>query len=328
MRLPHKINELRQEPKVLRERITVLAWGIAALSFVALAASAVQMPGKFASQQALYSQITLPLPAPGPVATTASIGSQTAQNAFQVYGNVRGNESQQNLQNSKELHAVREEIISLRRSVLRLTEQNRRLSGHVKALDEAAAHKTSEAEIPTASAITVIKPRQKPATPIETLPAPELLQASTPITTASPLPEIKLSEVGTLAAIALPKASNPETVASIPERASALDLPEFQKTPAAGKLRQSGTRRILRTSFAIELGNFEDANSLESKWQRLREDNPLLLGKLKKRVSAAKVDGATKYTLTAGPFYNAADTAVVCARLAREKVNCLPTIFQ
>ncbi|WP_208995572.1 SPOR domain-containing protein [Pseudovibrio sp. Alg231-02] len=313
---------------MLRERITVLAWGIAALSFVALAASAVQMPGKFASQQALYSQITLPLPAPGPVTTTASIGSQTAQNAFQVYENTRGNESQQNLQNSKELHAVREEIISLRRSVLRLTEQNRRLSSHVKALDEAAAHKTSEAEIPAASVKTSVKPKQKPATPIETLPAPELLQASAPIITASPLPEIKLSEVGTLAAIALPKASNPETVASIPEKASALDLPEFQKTPAAGKLRQSGTRRILRTSFAIELGNFEDANSLESKWQRLREDNPLLLGNLKKRVSAAKVDDSTKYTLTAGPFYNAADTAVVCARLAREKVNCLPTIFQ
>lgn len=328
MRLPHKINELRQKPEVLRERITVLAWGIAALSCVALAASAVQMPGKLASQQALYTQVTLPLPAPGPVTTTASIGSQTAQNAFQVYSDAPRNESRQGLQNSKELRIVREEIISLRRSVLRLTEQNRRLSSHVNALDEATAQETSKAETISAPAKISVKPKQEPTTPIETLPAPELLQISAPIATVSPLPDIKLSEVGTLATIALPTTTDPETVASIPENAVLLDMPEFQKTPAAGKLRQSGSRRILRTSFAIELGNFEDTNLLESKWLKLKDNNPLLLGDLKTRISAAKVDGATKFTLTAGPFYNAADTAVVCARLAREKVNCLPTIFQ
>ncbi|WP_208982105.1 hypothetical protein [Pseudovibrio sp. JE062] len=326
MRLPHKINELRQDPKVLRERVTVLAWGIAALSFVALAASAVQMPGKFAAQTPHFAQAIIPLPAPGPVTTTASISGQTAQNAFQIYGGASEKaESQQELQNTKELRAVREEIVSLRRSMLRLTEQNRRLSSKLKALDEAESQAQTEAKAAPKPAVTVVKPKQKPITPIETLPAPELSAAKPQPQAPGPLPEMKLSELTEITETTLPNASVPETVASIPAKA---ELPEFHKTPAAGKLSQSGRRKIVRTSFAVDLGSFDDTNALNSQWQKLKDNNPLLLGDLKKRVSTAEVDGTTQFTLTAGPFFNAADTAVVCARLVREKVNCSPTIFQ
>lgn len=136
-----------------------------------------------------------------------------------------------------------------------------------------------------------------------------------------------LTEIVAVPTVTPPKQAAPEPVIPVPIKTIAPELPKFHKTPAAGKLRQSGAQKIIRTSFAIELGNFEDATTVESQWRELMETKPLLLGDLTKRVSATNTNGETQYTLTAGPFYNAADTALVCARLAREKVNCSPTTF-
>ena len=311
---------------MLQERVTVLAWGIAALSLAALATSAVQMPGKFAHQTPKYSQTALPLP--GPVATTGSTGRQEPQTAIQMYTGTEKVESKTYSQNSLELSAIREEIVSLRRSLLRLTEQNRRLSHKLKTLEEATKHAQAEPKADPLALMKAAETAPKPITAIETLPAPELSQKHEPTDTAGPLPEMILAEVVAVPNVTPTKEATPEPVVAEPVKTISPALLKFHKTPAAGKLHQSGARRIIRTSFAIDLGNFADATSVESQWRELMETKPLLLGDLTKRVSATSANGATQYTLTAGPFYNAADTALVCARLAREKVNCSPTTFQ
>ncbi|GHB35272.1 hypothetical protein GCM10007094_25980 [Pseudovibrio japonicus] len=327
MLLPHKINELREKPKVLQERVTVLAWGIAALSFAALAASAIQMPGKFAHQAPTYEPAALPLPLPGPVTTTASTGRTEPLTAVQMYDSTRKVESESDLQNSRELHAIREEIISLRRSLLRITEQNRRLSHQLKTLEEATKHARAEPKPNLLPPRKAANTGQDHVAPVETLPAPELLQKQQPSDTAGPIPEMILSKVVAVPNATPTKEAAPEPVVAEPLKTILPALPKFHKTPAAGKLHQSGAGKITRTSFAVDLGNFDNATSVESQWRELTESKPLLLGDLTKRVSATSTNGATQYTLTAGPFYNAADTALVCARLAREKVNCAPTTF-
>ncbi len=327
LRLPHKIKELQQKPKVLQERVTVLAWGVAALSFVALATSAVQMPGKFTHEAPTHTQVALHLPTPGPVATTASTGGQKPMASIQMYSNAGQVESKNNPQTSEELRAIREEIISLRRSLLRLTEQNRRLSHKLQTLDTATMHAQAEPKPNPIPPQKTENTQQKTVTPIETFPASELSQKHKPTNTAGPLPEMILSEIVAVPTVTPPKEPAPELVIQLHTKTITPELPKFHKTPAAGKLRQSGAQKIMRTSFAIELGNFEDATTVENQWRELMETKPLLLGDLTKRVSATNTNGATQYTLTAGPFYNAADTALVCARLAREKVNCSPTTF-
>lgn len=334
LRLPHKIKELKQKPKALRERLAVFAWAISALSFVALAASAVQMPGKFAPQPSYLPQSAQLLPSLGPVTTTASITPQNPQGAFQIYPKTsNASESKSGQQTKQDLRALRKEIVSLRRTMLRLTEQNRRMSDK---MDSLAAPPTpvSANEKPVskpAVARVSVKPLQKPVTPIETLPAPEV--ANLPKLEA-PLPDVSLAELSKMQpqddtkAVLPPSGKTPQTVASIPQSTAPVELPAFDRTPAAGTLSQYGSGRILRTSFAIGLGAYGSVDELENSWETLQQQNPSLLANLSRQISSLSEEGEELYQLTAGPFYNAADTAVVCARLAREKVNCSPTVFQ
>ncbi|WP_208990838.1 SPOR domain-containing protein [Pseudovibrio sp. Tun.PSC04-5.I4] len=334
MRLPHKIKELRQEPKALRERVAVFAWAISALSFVALAASAMQMPSNFAAQPSYLPQSTQLLPTFGPVTTTASITSQNTQGAFQIYPGTSGAaESKSGQQTKQELQVLRKEVVSLRRTMLRLTEQNRRLSDKMDGFEVTPTPvSTNEKPVSKPAVERVnVKPFQKTVTPIETLPAPEV--ANLPKLEA-PLPDVSLAELSKMQrqddakATLLPNGKTPQTVASIPQSPASVVLPDFDRTPAAGKLSQSGSGRILRTSFAVDLGEYGSVNELENNWKTLQQKNPSLLGELSRQISSLSEEGDELYQLTAGPFYNAADTAVVCARLAREKVNCSPTVFQ
>ncbi len=330
MKLPFKISELRQDHKILREHITVFAWGLGALSFVVLATAAIQMPGKFApatQESQRFSANTITLPSPGPVTTTASVNREAFHNALQVYSKINAQSGNApKTEDNHTLHSIREEIISLRRSMLRLTEQNRRLSSKLKELTVLQTTQNAEikenvtAVFPNAK---IQEPASNPSKNFTTSKITQKVKAS-----EGPLPKMELSKSGLLKMVVLPSSVSPKNTGSVPISAKPFAMPAFHRTPAAGKLHQSGQRKISRNSFAVDLGKFENISDLKSTWRKLQDDNPLLLSKLKKRIAARQVNGDMLYQLTAGPFYNAADTAVVCARLAREKINCSPARFQ
>lgn len=79
-----------------------------------------------------------------------------------------------------------------------------------------------------------------------------------------------------------------------------------------------------RTLFAVELAMGEDAHALSMEWAVLSERHWQLLGALEARQH--KDDGAT-IRLIAGPFANAVDAAMLCARLQTAGTPCKETTF-
>ncbi|WP_208979546.1 SPOR domain-containing protein [Pseudovibrio axinellae] len=332
MKLRKKIIELREDPQKMREQITVLAWGLFAVSFVALAVSAVQLPGQFAQQKRQLPQVSYALPASGPVETTASIGQSLSPRHIQVYSGVFNQpKPEQYARDSKDLAVVRTELVSLRRTMLHLTEQNRRLAVRLNSIDVASSSTQDEpsTQLKQASASRrAVVPTPKTTSPVETLPAPETANIQVYEASAKALPLRVFTAPVQIKEVVLPKATALQTVAAIPTTAMPDEELDFKRTPEAGTFHQSGARKITRTRFAVDLGRFDDQNVAKNRWKTLKEDNLSILSSLQERVTSTNTDSGTYYRLLAGPFFNAADTAVVCARLTREKVNCLPTVFQ
>ena len=83
-----------------------------------------------------------------------------------------------------------------------------------------------------------------------------------------------------------------------------------------------------RTFFAVDLGQDKTLDDLRKRWLALAAKYPPQLKDLEARYALAggRSRGAG-YKLIAGPFSNAADAALVCARLKARKQACEQAIF-
>lgn len=321
------IKMLQQTPKALGERAAVLAWALGAVSFVALAASAIQMPGSFTGLTENLPKKLVTLPPSGPVTTTASVANP--QNQFEVYLDPALALDRSKLEQTQaDLRELKKQMTSMRRNLMHLQEQNRRISMQISEANEKQSASVTKAN----PALKVKRPAPKPAPArtlpknvrkIETLPAPLVIQEPTfePVLTPQ-----KVSYTPQSAPVVLPraKALQVPTTGSI----SKVQAPKsFQLTPAAGTLSSSGRNRIRRTEFAIQLGLETQKSTLTELKAKLEKRNATLLKSLLLKIAQVQTEGVARYQLLAGPFPNAADTAVVCARLRQEKVNCETTFF-
>ncbi|MCC2111703.1 MAG: hypothetical protein KDJ16_06690 [Hyphomicrobiales bacterium] len=84
-----------------------------------------------------------------------------------------------------------------------------------------------------------------------------------------------------------------------------------------------------RTNFGVDLGGAENFGDLAQRWKTLKSAHPDLFGELVPMVAAREdIDKAIELRLVAGPFGNAADAAVFCARFHDEGVRCRPAVFE
>ena len=85
-----------------------------------------------------------------------------------------------------------------------------------------------------------------------------------------------------------------------------------------------------RTLFAVSLGEDTSLDDMRRRWRDLVAKHPPQLKDLEARyalVPQMKRNAAPRYSLIAGPFGNAADAALVCARLSAREQACEQTTF-
>lgn len=98
-------------------------------------------------------------------------------------------------------------------------------------------------------------------------------------------------------------------------------IDELEESP----LPIANASKPMRTVFAVQLADGLAARSVDTKWKELTSRHgKLFTGLTPRRV---KSKNGTTYGLIAGPFDNAAASALMCARLSIVRVDCASTVF-
>ena len=83
------------------------------------------------------------------------------------------------------------------------------------------------------------------------------------------------------------------------------------------------------TKFGADLGGAQTFAELGQKWKSYRAAHPDLFTGLTPKVAAREdIDRVLELRLVAGPFTNAADAALFCARMQEEGTRCRPVVFE
>ncbi|WP_156453263.1 hypothetical protein [Polycladidibacter hongkongensis] len=106
-----------------------------------------------------------------------------------------------------------------------------------------------------------------------------------------------------------------------------LTLASFK--PAASSSQVAlGATKIKRTRFALDLGTFTNLKALQLHWNKLQQLHAEMLSDLALDARPlGAFEGSPGYRLVAGPLYNAADAALLCATLGKSGEDCKPTAF-
>ncbi len=84
---------------------------------------------------------------------------------------------------------------------------------------------------------------------------------------------------------------------------------------------------ISRSEFGIDLGGFQSMSALKTKWQTFAKQNPDLAKSLQPRAGISEKNGALEVRLIAGPFSNAADAIILCAKMGADGKTCQPALY-
>ncbi len=107
------------------------------------------------------------------------------------------------------------------------------------------------------------------------------------------------------------------------------DLPAAAVAERAAEEAKTIPSTTTRTDFGVDLGGAANFDALAERWKSFKSKHPDLLGDLVPMVAAREdVDREIELRLVAGPFSNAADAAVFCARFHDEGVRCRPAVFE
>lgn len=98
--------------------------------------------------------------------------------------------------------------------------------------------------------------------------------------------------------------------------------------PILLKDQKTAKPQLLRTHFAITLGNYASINHLKTAWKHLSTKHKPLLGPLSARYLTIVVDNHPRYKLVTGPIKNALDAAKMCTQLQQANIACAQTTYQ
>ncbi len=98
--------------------------------------------------------------------------------------------------------------------------------------------------------------------------------------------------------------------------------------PVLRQHQKSKKPQLIRTQFAVSLGNFQDLQQLRKAWQVRADQFGSALGHLKPRFITLVVDNKPRYELITGPLDNALDAAKICYHLQQNKAYCKQSIYQ
>ncbi len=339
----------------------LILWGGAATLCAFFGVSAVVLPTT--PVDATHLGNSIPLPAPGPVVSTASIPNAAEQTPIQIFDNatVRALKQTRSHLNAEiaalreDLQALKDELETLKATTLRTpkpkSDGDKDIAGEASVDALTTGETNIEADAPPQSK------RSERGTKIQTLPAPELKEetseladraqiagGSTSQTQYAPRSQVSLphqnvrvitlpqsreepSSVGSIAppsAQTLPDNNSPLTIAVPPQKPTAQTPNAAQKE--AGLPANSHLRKL---EFSMDLGTFDTPDDAEKAWSSFRERAagfPPLGSSLTARVKTNPDN--TKLSLLAGPFINANDAALACARaMASGQRYCKPELF-
>lgn len=112
------------------------------------------------------------------------------------------------------------------------------------------------------------------------------------------------------------------------QQLAALNVPIPKLLSQQPEIEKKPTPQIIRTMFAVSLGNYPDLRRLKKAWGQLNKKYKSALGALKPRYVTLVVNNKPQYQLVTGPLLNALDAAKICYHLQQSKTYCKQTIFQ
>ncbi|PLX39486.1 MAG: hypothetical protein C0606_02955 [Hyphomicrobiales bacterium] len=119
---------------------------------------------------------------------------------------------------------------------------------------------------------------------------------------------------------ALPRAK-PQTAAQQQAAAQTVPAPSSQAAPG------TADAALSRSEFGIDLGGFATMAALRKHWDAFAAEHPDLRDALEPRAGISEKDGTLEVRLIAGPFINAADAIVLCAKVGAKGAACQPALF-
>jgi hypothetical protein len=129
---------------------------------------------------------------------------------------------------------------------------------------------------------------------------------------------------------AAPQPATPSRQASLrqapdtPERASEPEERSEAASPAAEAARRPAATAAKAGGIQVRLGSLRSSEAARAEWQRLKHDNPDLLGHL--TAVAVRTDLGEKgiyYRIEAGPFAEAAAAEKLCGEMKRRNFGCI-----
>ena len=346
------------------QRLFVLSWASAAIIFGAVGLAAYHFGAPGASVVPSYAGIRLP-PA-GPVTSTASIGLNGQDVSVGVMESRNGHMITAETQiNEGQIQTLQREIVSLRRRLSMLSEQNLSYSKRIASLEKHVEQQAMDAapeiqQTQPSSAVADPQPAPPPATPrpdetaskqteraaspqvtsdIEVLPAPETrkpvrIRTLREIQAAQRLAEAAERVHEPVRIVELPAADD-ATIAtgSIPETQAPEIEPEPTQAPMmirpsapAGRTTGGGKVSIGRSDFGAVIGRYEDEQAAAKAWAVIKEQNSERMTDLRPVMTNSEM-AEGQIELLVGPFANAADAAVACFRLLDISETCHPSLF-
>ena len=328
---PKKSTRDKVQETLTPQRLSVASWAVAAILFGSVGVASVQFanaPGNFGNR---FATGGLPLPAPGPVSTTASVNTPytVGIGSPQVvpFADAKSTEL------ASHLETLQLQVVAMRRRLETLSEQNRIYSTRIAALEDdlrTSNQMASAASEPPQKSVTVRTAVQFRDTPNEL----EQQIAHTPAPMpkeGQPQDESFVVAQSPVTLVTLPTDSTPPTATGSIDPSQHVAMPEEKPqiilpSKPVGRLNTTGGSSLNSSAFGAAIGTYKTREDAIVAWGKFKEQNDERMRDLQPLLASEGTADAP-LVLLVGPFGNAADAAVACLRLLEVSDTCYPAIF-
>lgn len=321
------------------QRLSVAGWAVAAILFGTVGMASFKFsndPSNF-DQRFMAGGGGLPLPAAGPVSTTASVSNAYNIEVADPQTDAVAGMGQKEI--DSHLETLQLQIAAMRRRIETLSEQNRVYSTRIAALERDLR--------PGDAMMTGSVPRSSDSMTVGTAIQEDAMKAAVHETARANRDSVDRIKNKVQAAttdtkfklpqqpvrlVKLPDATGaPQSTGSIPPGAGVTTLPEskpqiIQPSKPVGRFGGPGASGLNSSTFGAAIGTYESRESAMVAWSEFKYQNEERMRDLEAMV-APGADGGESVTLLVGPFGNAADAAVACLRLLEVSDKCHPALF-
>lgn len=328
---PKKSTRDKVQETLTPQRLSVASWAVAAILFGSVGVASVQFanaPDNFGSRFAVSG---LPLPAPGPVSTTASVNNPYAVSVGVLPLGSPSNTKPDEV--ASHLETLQLQVVEMRRRLESLSEQNRIYSTRIAALEDDLRTNTqmaSDTSKPPEKSVTVKTAVQFRDTSNEL--EKQVVQAPRPMPMQqAPQEESFVVAQSPVKLVTLPTDPTPPTITGSIDPAHHVATPEEKPrvvlpSKPVGRLNTTGGSSLNNSTFGAAIGTYETREDAIVAWGKFKEQNDDRMRDLQPLLASEGAADAP-LTLLVGPFGNAADAAVACLRLLEVNDKCHPALF-